>query len=192
LHVYSCDVYCLISEQLSECGGLTDELEAELEAETTDSETESEEEEDIVLMEKRRVKSAFLDDEAEVSDDGVTSDGDDEAVEDMSHGKSQAAGVTVKSNFEEAEADVSVDGEASDGEDEAVDDMSHGKSQAAGAMVKSTFEEDEVDVPTDDSEASMMSRASMRGIPHNSTVQKTDESLASTQHLSGNYFIVCH
>jgi hypothetical protein len=124
----------------------------ELEAETTDAETESEEEEDIVLVEKRRVKSAFLDDEAEVSDDGETSDGEDEAVEDMSHGKTQAAGATVKS----------------------------------------TFEEDEVDVPADDSEASMMSRASMRGIPHSSTVQKIDETLASTQQLSGNYFIVCH
>jgi hypothetical protein len=164
----------------------------ELEAETTDAETESEEEEDIVLVEKRRVKSAFLDDEAEVSDDGETSDGEDEAVEDMSHGESQAAGVTVKSTFEEDEADVSDDGETSDGEDEALEDVSLGKSQATGATVKSTFEEDEVDCPADDSEASMMSRASMRGILHNSTVQKTDETLANTQQLSGNYFIVCH
>jgi len=164
----------------------------ELETETTDAETESEEEEDIVLVEKRRVKSAFLDDEAEVSDDGETSDGEDEAVEDMSHGKSQAAGSMVKSTFEEDEADVSDDGEASDGKDEAVEDMSHGKSQAVGAMVKSTFEEDEVDVPADDSEASMMSRASVSGIPQNSTVRKIDETLASTQQSSGNYFIVCH
>jgi hypothetical protein len=138
------------------------------------------------------VKSAFLDDEAEVSDDGETSDGEDEAVEGMSHGESQAVGVTVKSTFEKDEADVSVDGETSDGEDEAVEDMSHGKSQAAGAMVKSTFEEDEVDVPADDSGASMMSHASVRGIPHISTVQKIDETLAITQQLSGNYFIVCH
>jgi hypothetical protein len=143
-------------------------------------------------VEKRRVKSAFLEDEAEVSDDGETSDGEDEAVEDMSHGESQAAGATVKSTFEEDEADVSDDGEASDGEDEAVEYMSHGESQAAGAVVKSTFDKDEVDVPADDSEASMMSRASMRGIPHNSTVQKIDETLASTQHFSGNYFTVCH
>ena len=164
----------------------------ELEAETTDAETESEEEEDFVLVEKRRVKSAFLDDEAEVSDEGETSDGEDEAVEDMSHDESQAAGATLKGTFEEDEADVSDDGEASDGEDEAVEDMSHGKSQAAGATVKSTFEENEVDVPADDSEASVMSRASVRGIPHKSTVQKIDETLASTQQLSGNYFIVCH
>jgi len=164
----------------------------ELEAETTDAETESEEEEDIVLMEKRRVKSAFLDDEAEVSDDVETSDGEDEAVEGMSHGKSQAAGAMVKSTFEEDEADVSGDGETSDGEDEAVEDMSHGKSQAAVWTVKSTFEEDEVDVPADDSGASMVSHASVRGIPHNTTVQKIDETLAITQQLSGNYFIVCH
>jgi hypothetical protein len=164
----------------------------ELEAEMTDAETESEEEEDIVLVEKRRVKSVFLDDEAEVSDDDETSDGEDEAVEGMSHGESRAAGATVKSIFEEDEADVSDDGEASDGKDEAVEDMSYGKSQAAGATVKSTFEEDEVDVPSDDSEASMMSRASMWGIPHNSIVQKIDETLAITQQLPGNYFIVCH
>jgi hypothetical protein len=127
-----------------------------------------------------------------MSDDGEVSDGEDEAVEDISHGECQVAGATVKSTFEEDEADVSDDGEASDGEDEAVEDISHGKSQAAGATVKSMFEEDEVDVPADNSEASMMSCASMRGIPRNSTVQKIDETLASTQQLSGNYFIVCH
>jgi hypothetical protein len=34
------------------------------------------------------------------------------------------------------------------------------------------------------------SPASEQGIPQNSTVQKTDASMASTQQLSGNYFII--
>ncbi|GFG28840.1 hypothetical protein Cfor_00006, partial [Coptotermes formosanus] len=106
------DTNHLISEQLSECGGLLDELEAEM----TDAETQSEEEdeaeeeeevEDIALVEKKRVKSAFLDDEAEVSDDGEASDDEDEAGEDMSHGEPQAAGMMLKSTFEGDEADVS-------------------------------------------------------------------------------------
>jgi hypothetical protein len=177
LQAYSSDI-CLIPDQLSECGGLEDELEGE----TTDAETESEEEEDIVLVEKKRVKSAFLDDEAEVSDDGEESDDEDDEVDDIPRGDSEATSMTAKSTFEGDEAD----GEGSGGEDETEDDMPHGESQAAGMTVKSSFEDDEADVPAEHSDESKMSPTSEQAIPHNNTVQETDETMASTQQLSGN------
>lgn len=102
---------CLISDDLLDCGGLLDELEAE----TTDAETESEEEEDIVLVEKKRVKSTFLDDEAEVSDDGEGSgDDEDEIAEDVTLDKLQVADTRVKSTFREDEADVPGDSSKED------------------------------------------------------------------------------
>ena len=70
--------------------------------------------------------------------------------------------------------------------------MSRGESQAVGATVKSTFEKDEVDVSANDSEQSNTSPVSEQGIPENSTVQKIDGTLASTQQLSGNYFFILH
>ncbi|XP_021936176.1 claspin isoform X3 [Zootermopsis nevadensis] len=90
-------------DDLSDCGGLLDDLETE----TTDAETESEEEEDIVLVEKKRVKSAFLDDEAEVSDDDETSgDDEDEVSEGVANDMLEVADTRVKSTFRDDKADV--------------------------------------------------------------------------------------
>jgi hypothetical protein len=88
---------CLISDDILDCGGLPDELEAE----TTDAETESEGEEDIVLVEKKRVKSAFVDDEAEVSDDDEGSGDDEDSIAEVV----SLDTIQVKSTCREDDAD---------------------------------------------------------------------------------------
>ncbi|XP_033606805.1 claspin isoform X3 [Cryptotermes secundus] len=102
-------------EHLSKCEDVQDELQVQL----TDAETESEEEEeeDIVLKEKKRVKNAFLDDEAEVSDDDDdddNDDGDEDDEEDVAHGKPQRTDPREKSTSRERETDVPGDGSEGD------------------------------------------------------------------------------
>lgn len=102
----STDFNCLISEHLSKCEGMQDELLVQLTDAETESEEEEEEEEDIVLKEKKRVKNAFLDDEAEVSDDDDGDDGGEDDEEDVAHDKPQRTDPREKSTFRERERDV--------------------------------------------------------------------------------------
>lgn len=96
---YKLIIFPLVSltDEKSVCGLLDDDREAEL-SESESEEEDEEEEDEIPIVEKKRTKSAFLDDEAEVSEDDEVVEEDEEDDDEV---KSEAQGADTVGDTEE-------------------------------------------------------------------------------------------